>query len=468
MSIDSVRQWSPEGLDANRLECGFDDAKPPYKPAEALIEANRCLQCFDAPCVRGCPTAIDIPKFIAQISSGNLRGAAKTIFRQNMLGASCARVCPVEEMCAGACVYHAQGGQPIAIGRLQRYATDLALADERASGRRLFSPASANGKRVALVGAGPASLACAAHLALAGVSASLYERDDLPGGLNTSAIAPYKMRADSSLAEVEWLLGHGIELKTGMAIGKDIALPELLASHDAVFIGVGLGPARTLGLEGPGIWGATALIRAIKNEPGFQLPADVHRALVVGGGNTAIDIARELAMLTRIRHQLPAADADALALATKAGEGCGLGISEVTLAYRRGQADMSAYAHEWAGAQQCGVRLRTHLQPRRAVHRHQRLVGAVFHDAANGCEVELPCELLVVAAGQEPWAALVEAGVRLNADGTVWTQPHTRATSVAGVYAGGDCVNGGKEVVDAAADGRIAAQAMLAEWQAHG
>lgn len=438
MSIEPVRQWPMgEGLDSNRLECHFEDAKPPYTPAEALIEANRCLQCFDAPCVRGCPTAIDIPKFIVQISSGNVRGAAKTIFRQNMLGASCARVCPVEEMCAGACVYHALNSQPIAIGRLQRYATDVALADERASGRRLFSPASANGRRVALVGAGPASLACAAHLALAGVSASIYERDGLPGGLNTTAVAPYKMRTESSFVEVEWLLDHGIELKAGTAIGKDITLPELLASHDTVFIGVGLGPARTLGLEGPGVWGATALIRAIKNEPGFQLPANVHRALVVGGGNTAIDIARELAML---------------------------GVAEVTLAYRRGRADMSAYAHEWAGARQCGVRLRTQLRPRRAVHHRQRLVGAVFDDAVSGREVELLCELLVVAAGQVPWATLVDAGIRLNADGTVWTQPETRATSLAGVYAGGDCINGGQEVVDAAADGRIAAHAMLTEW----
>lgn len=442
MSIDPVQQWPlGEGLDPNRLECRFEDAKPPYTPAEALVEANRCLHCFDAPCVRGCPTAIDIPKFIAQISSGNLRGAAKTIFRQNMLGASCARVCPVEEMCAGACVYHALNGQPIAIGRLQRYATDVALADERASGRRLFSPASANGRRVALVGAGPASLACAAHLALAGVSASIYERDGLPGGLNTTAVAPYKMRAESSLAEVEWLLSHGVELRTDTTVGTDIAWPELMATHDAVFIGVGLGQARSLELEGPGVWGATELIRAIKNEPGFELPGDVRRAVVVGGGNTAIDVARELAML---------------------------GIAEVTLAYRRSRADMSAYAHEWAGARQSGVRLQTRLQPCRTVHHRQRLVGVVFQDGVNGREVELPCELLVVAAGQSPWAALVDAGIRLNANGTVWTQPETRATSLAGVYAGGDCVNGGKEVVDAAADGRIAAHAMLEEWGACG
>ena len=202
MSSDSIGQWPQAkglSLDPDRLECRFEDAKPPYTPAEALVEANRCLRCFDAPCVRSCPTAIDIPKFIAQIGSDNLRGAAKTIFQQNMLGVSCAQVCPVEEMCAGACVYHRLNGQPIAIGRLQRYATEAALADEQASGRRLFSSASANGRRVALIGAGPASLACAAHLALAGVEATIYERDSLPGGLNSTAVAPYKMRTESSL-----------------------------------------------------------------------------------------------------------------------------------------------------------------------------------------------------------------------------------------------------------------------------
>ncbi len=439
-SVGSVRQWRPceeSSLAADRLECRFEDAKPPYAPAEALTEANRCLGCFDAPCVRGCPTAIDIPKFIAQISSGNLRGAARTIFHQNMLGASCARVCPVEEMCAGACVYHHLGAQPIAIGRLQRYATDSALADEQASGRRLFTPAPALDRSVALIGAGPASLACAAHLALAGVRATIHEQGEWPGGLNTSAVAPYKMRAESSLAEVDWLLDHGIDIRTDAQVGQNVAIGDLVNAHDAVFVGVGLGHARTLGLDGPGVWGATSLIRAIKNEPGFRLPAQVRRALVVGGGNTAVDVARELAML---------------------------GVPDVTLVYRRNRQAMSAYAHELADARRCGVRLRDRMQPRRTVHRQQQLTGAVFEDAAGGQEVELHCDLLVVAAGQAPWAALLDAGIRLNADGTIWTEPQTRATSRPRVYAGGDCVNGGREVVHAAADGRIAAQAMLSLW----
>ena len=426
-------------LAPDRLERRFDDAKPAYSSAEALIEADRCLYCHDAPCVRHCPTTIDIPKFIAQIASGNTRGAAVTIFEQNMLGASCARVCPVEEMCVGACVYQQFNGQPIAIGRLQRYATDTACADERATGRRLFTPARPIGRRVALIGAGPASLACAAHLALAGVEADIYERDDLPGGLNTTGVAPYKMQAESSLSEVEWLLGHGARLRTGVAVGEDVNFASLLDEYDALFIGVGLGAARTLDLEGPGVWGGTALIRAIKTEPAFALPAGTRRAVVIGGGNTAIDVARELAVL---------------------------GVADVTLAYRRREASMTAYAHELAGARACGVRLRERLRPLSAVHRNGALCGVRFEEAGGGNEIELACNLLALAVGQEIDAQALEAGVRHNANGTVWVDPSTRRTSLDRVYAGGDCISGGREVVDAAADGRIAAHAMLAEWRA--
>ncbi len=425
-------------LKSNRLERHFEDSKPPLSAAEALIEADRCLYCHDAPCVRHCPTTIDIPKFIAQIASGNTRGAATTIFRQNMLGASCARVCPVEEMCVGACVYQQFNGQPIAIGRLQRYATDTACADERASARPLFTPAPPIGRRVALIGAGPASLACAAHLALAGVEADIYEREDLPGGLNTTGVAPYKMQADSSLAEVEWLLSHGARLRAGVRVGEDIGFASLLEKYDALFIGVGLGQGRTLNLEGPGVWGATELIRAIKTEEGFALPAGASRAVVIGGGNTAIDIARELALL---------------------------GVTEVTLAYRRREADMSAYTHELAAARSCGVRLRENLRPLAAVHRGGALCSARFREVGSNEEVELACDLLAVAAGQETGVQALGAGVRCNADGTVWVDPETRRTSRKRVFAGGDCINGGREVVDAAADGRIAAQAMLAVWR---
>ncbi|MDE0680792.1 MAG: FAD-dependent oxidoreductase [Gammaproteobacteria bacterium] len=424
-------------LAPDRLERLFDDAKPAYSYAEARIEAERCLNCHDAPCVRHCPTEIDIPKFIGQIASGNTRGAATTIFEQNMLGASCARVCPVEEMCVGACVYQGFNGQPIAIGRLQRHATDEACADERATGRRLFTPAAPIGRKVALIGGGPASLACAAHLALAGVQADIYERDSVPGGLNTTGVAPYKMKCESSLDEAAWLLSHGAHLMTGVAVGTDISFALLLDEYDAVFIGVGLAEVRTLEMDGPGVWTATDLIRAIKTEQGFALPPSVRRAVVIGGGNTAMDIARELAML---------------------------GVEKVTVAFRRREAEMSAYAHEWAGARSCGVVLRENLTPLAAVNRDGGLCAARFKETESGREIELACELLALAVGQEVGMQAMKAGVRQNANGTVWVDPATRRTSLSRVYAGGDCINGGREVVDAAADGRIAANAMLAEW----
>lgn len=432
MSSPNISPLAPD-----RLERFFEDAKPPYSSAEARIEAERCLNCHDAPCVKHCPTAIDIPKFIAQIASGNTRGAATTIFRQNMLGASCARVCPVEEMCVGACVYEGYNGQPIAIGRLQRHATDEACADEVASGRRLFNPAAPVGRKVALIGAGPASLACAAHLSLAGVQADIYERDDVPGGLNTMGVAPYKMRAESSLAEANWLLSHGARLKSGVTVGEDLSFHSLLDEYDAVFIGIGLGKARTLDLAGPGVWEATALIRKIKTERGFTLPPSVRRAVVIGGGNTAVDMARELAMLA---------------------------VEKVTMAYRRGKGDMSAYAHEWAGAARHGVVLRENLSPLAAVHRDGVLCAVRFENRDIGTESELDCDLLAVAVGQEVSMQALQAGVRQNTNGTVWVDPVTRRCSAARVYAGGDCINGGREVVDAASDGRIAANAMLKEW----
>ena len=245
------------------------------------------------------------------------------------------------------------------------------------------------------------------------------------------------MQAASSLAEAEWLLSHGARLKAGVAVGEDVSFDSLLDEYDAVFIGVGLAEVRTLGLEGPGVWEATALIRAIKTEKGFVLPAGVRRAVVIGGGNTAMDIARELAML---------------------------GVEKVTVGYRRRREDMSAYEHEWAGAHHYGVVLRENLRPLATVHDAGALCAVRFEETEGGREIELACDLLAIAAGQRVSMQAMQAGVRQNADGTVWVDPATRRTSVSRVYAGGDCINGGREVVDAAADGRIAAGAMLEEW----
>lgn len=420
-------------LGEQRLENKLPDAKPLYTRAEALVEANRCLYCYDAPCITACPTSIDIPKFIKQIASGNIRGSAQTILSKNMLGVSCARVCPVDVLCAGDCVYNDLNHQPIAIGRLQRYATETALSKEADTGRKILEAAPDTGKKVALIGAGPASLACAAHLALAGVKPTIFERDQLPGGLNTTGVAPYKLHSEGSLSEVDWLLSHGVDLKLGVAVGKDITFAQLQKDYDAVFVGVGLGRDRMLDWSGDGVWGATALIRAIKNDPSFSL-SDAQSAIIVGGGNTAIDIARELAML---------------------------GLPDVRMVYRKEEARMSGYKHEMEGARQYGVQLLTPYNPVGVKSEDGKPV-ATFSHRDTGENIELSTDLVVMAVGQQTWASDIGAAFDLEDNGTVKVDPQTRETTQKGVYAGGDCINGGKEVVNAAADGRDAAKAIVA------
>ncbi|MCB1042481.1 MAG: FAD-dependent oxidoreductase [Acidobacteria bacterium] len=424
-------------LPHERLEKKFEDKKPLYTKAEALVEAHRCLFCHDAPCIKSCATAIDIPGFIKQIAHGNMRGAAHTILSANMLGASCAQVCPVEVMCAGSCVLNDLNETPIAIGRLQRYATTEGLRDEVQSQRKLFTPRPAVGKKVALIGSGPASLACAGYLALAGVKAVVFERDELPGGLNTTGVAPYKLVSDDALREVGWILSHGVELKCGVALGKDITVDQLLDDYDAVFLGLGLGRDRSLGIPGEdadGVWGATFLIRAIKHHASFTIGEHVRQIAVVGAGNTAIDIARELAELT---------------------------AAEVIMVYRRSRGHMSGYAHEMKQATQSGVRFMENARPVAIESADGQVTG--LRVAVPEGSYTVPCQWVVQAVGQERIAATMDLGVAFDSHGRIVADEHRR-TSHPRVYAGGDCVNGGREVVNAAADGRIAAYAMLASW----
>lgn len=422
------------GLAAARLEQALEDAKPVYTIGEAIAESNRCLYCHDAPCVTACPTGIDIPTFIRKIGTDNVRGSAKAILSANLLGYSCARVCPVEVLCVGACVYNAwERKPPIAIGRLQRYAVERAL--ESGSAASLFERASANGKRVVCVGAGPASLACAGYLAIEGCSVTLLEKRALPGGLNTTGVAPYKMHADGALAEVELVRSLGVEIRTGVEVGRDVPPADLLRDYDAVFLGAGLGGDSKLGIageDGPGVFGAVEWIERMKLEPGFALGA-TKRAVVVGGGNTAIDAARELAQL---------------------------GVPDVSLLYRRTEAEMSGYAHELKAGRIDGVRLIERAVPR-SFQRDDggRLSGVVLESG----EV-VACELAIVAIGQAKLTALATAfpGVVVDAKGMIEADPHTGRTGNAKVFAGGDGLASGELVVTAAQDGKRAARAICA------
>ena len=434
-------------LPGNRLEERFEDKKPPYDDSEAVAEANRCLYCVDAPCIKACPTEIDIPTFIHKIATGNVRGAARTILSQNLLGKSCGQVCPVEVLCAGACVYNDWEREPIRIGRLQRYAVETAIA----ANPNMYVKKAPTGKRVALVGAGPASIAAAGWLALEGHKAVIFERKAIAGGLNTLGIAPYKMKANDALAEIEWVLSLGdIEIRQNVEVVEEakapnqISVKSLLDEYDAVFLGLGLGPDSRLsidGEDGSGVVGATALIERLKADPSLTLEG-IRRAAIVGGGNTAIDITHELALL---------------------------GV-HATMVYRGTEEEMSAYDHEIAAGRVDGVSVVCSRIPIKVVRDEQARVTALRvartenKRAVAGTEEDLAADLVVVATGQSRLTDLARAfaGVELDSRGRVMVEATTHRTGNPKVWSGGDCVNGGKEVVNAVAEARIAARSMHA------
>jgi dihydropyrimidine dehydrogenase (NAD+) subunit PreT len=419
----------------------FPELHPAFDPQAALVEANRCLYCFDAPCTVACPTHIDVPKFIKKIATGNLRGSALAIVESNVLGASCSRVCPVDVLCEGACVLHRHNKQPIEIGRLQRFAMD----DFYAHGAKVsWVPPREKLQRVACIGAGPASLACAAELRRNGYQVTVYDARPLPGGLNTFGVAEYKMRASDSLREVDFIRSLGVAFEFDVQIGSTLSLEQLEAQYDVVFVGVGLGATHLLGIPGEDLEGVVDALTFIAQYKTARPVAVGRSVVVIGAGNTAIDAANAARRL---------------------------GAEEVHLLYRRTSQQMSAFPFEFEHAKQEGVHFHWLTQPvgiAGTPHRvtavecvRTELVGAGALRPVDGSNFLLPCDLVIRAIGQSPLTTLLAQcrGVPLQ-NGTIAVDRETGQTGNPKYYAGGDCVNGGREVVDAAADGKRAGRAI--------
>ena len=419
----------------------FGDIKPPLEPQAAVIEANRCLNCFDAPCTAACPTHIDVPGFIKRISSGNLRGSALRILDANILGGTCSRACPVEVLCEGACVMHRYNHAPIQIGLLQRFAMD----SFHATGEELLTaPRGSRNVKVACIGAGPASLACAAELCRHGASATIIERQQLAGGLNTYGVAEYKVRTSDSLREAEMIRRMGAEFRFGTSVDSAAALDDLESEFDFVFLGIGLGAMERMnipGEESPGVINALELIASYKTGRIRELNGTV---VVVGAGNTAIDAANAARRL---------------------------GAETVYLLYRRSERDIAAFEFEYEHSKQEGVQFLWRRQPYaiRPAERSRLLLDTVQVQEVEKKLLPLPdsqftieCDFVVPAIGQSPFTQLVKQLRRVEVrGGRIVTDPVTGQTGNPRYFAGGDCVNGGREVVDAVADGKRSAQAIL-------
>jgi len=441
-----LRETAPK-LPPDQYEKNFAEIEPALVPSQAAVESARCLYCFDAPCIAACPTHIDVPAFIKKISTGNLQGAARVILSANILGHSCGRVCPTEVLCEGACVMVEKGEEAIEIGRLQRHAVDYVL-DRNI---QLSQPGAPNGKRVACIGAGPASLASASELAKWGYDVTIFDRRENPGGLNTYGIAAYKTRASEAIREVDLVKQLGVKFRQNAEVERDVPFTELESQFDAIFIGVGLGETWDLTLPGEnlqGVLGAIEFIEKTKVKPFSEVEIG-RRIACIGAGNTAIDV------VTAARR---------------------LGAEAVYLIYRRGEPEMPAFAYEYQLAKQDAVSFLWQTQPVRVIGANGVVTGLEcvrtelgVPDAKGrrtptpipGSEFTLPVDMVVRAVGQQPITDSLRAikGLELNKNGTVKINERHQ-TGNPKYFAGGDCTNGGREVVDAVAEGMAAARGL--------
>ena len=430
-------------LSPQEYESNFAEIHPAFSPNAAVAEANRCLYCFDSPCMKACPTHIDISTFIKKIATGNLKGSAKTILESNWVALTCAKACPVDVLCEGACVYNERGEEPIQIGRLQRFAMDRYFDQGMPP---LFTPAPKNGRSVGVIGAGPAGLACAAELALMGYDVIIYEAKDKPGGLDTWGIAPYKMAQQDSLNEVKLVQSLGVRIKTGVRVGEDVSIEKLAKAHDAIFVGAGLTRPTRLNIPGENLDGVVDALEFIDDVTTRKWKTvDVgKRVAVIGAGNTAIDAATEAKRL---------------------------GSEQVFMIYRRSEKEMPAYEFEYELAKNDGVQFYFLTSPKRIIGKKHVVaiecikmkLGKPDKDGRRKpkpiprSNFKIPVDMVIKSVGQNIEESFLSQIPDLKFQGGMVVVGAGYQTTNPKFFAGGDCINGGKEVVNAAYDGKQAA-----------